>query len=312
MQFLFVLSIVAPVFGLIGIGFLAGKFDVISEQGRTGLTEFAFTLAIPALLFHRMATADFPAVAPVGLWISFFGAAIATGLLGLVLSTKLLGRRAPEGVSIAMSAMYANAVMLGIPIAVSRYGDDALVPLALIILLQSPLMWLVALMAMGIADNAARKSPLIILQDLAVTLGRNPIVIATLVGAVWGWVGLGLLGPVDKLLALLSQAGIPAALVALGLSLTQFQVKGQAPTLGLICILKLAAMPAIAWVLASQVFALPPVATGVVVLVAAMPSGANSFLFASKFGYAVNSASGAVALGTALSALTLTVLLLVL
>ena len=42
---------------------------------------------------------------------------------------------------------------------------------------------------------------------------------------------------------------------------------------------------------------------------AAVPTGANAFLFAVKMGRAVNSASGAVALGTAVAAVTATILL---
>jgi predicted permease len=309
---LYVLSIVAPVFGLIAVGYVSGKTGFVSEVGRKGLSEFAFLLAIPALLFHRMATAEFPDTLPFGLWISFFGSALLTGALGIFVATRIFGRSAPDGVSVGMSAMYANVVMLGIPITVGRYGDAALVPLALVILLQPPLMWLSALAAMGIADNQAKKGPAELLSDLAATLFRNPVVIATLAGAFWAWSGIGLAGPVDKLLSLLAGSGIPAALVALGLALTQFRIAGQMPTLISIVALKLFVMPLIAWVLAHLVFELPTVWTGVVVLLAAMPTGANAFLFADRFGRAVNSASGAVALGTTLAALSITLLLLVL
>lgn len=308
----FILTLVTPVFGLIALGYLAGRFGVIGEAGRKGLADFAFTLAIPALLFHRMATAEFPATPPLGLWASFFGAALATGFIGLVVATRGLGRTGPDGVAIAMSSMFANIVMLGIPIALARYGDPAVVALAFILLLQPPLMWLTGLTAMGIADQAAHKGWRDVARDLAGTLFRNPVVLGTVCGAIWGFTGLGLLAPVDKLLGLLAQAGVPTALVALGLSLTQFQVKGQTGSLAMIVTLKLLVMPALAWLLAARVFGLSPVETGVVTLLAAMPTGANAFLFASRFGTAVNSASGAVALGTMLAALTITLLLLAL
>ena len=77
-------------------------------------------------------------------------------------------------------------------------------------------------------------------------------------------------------------------------------------------LLKLAVMPAIAWVLAYWVFRLPPVAAAVVVLFAAMPAGANAYLFATRYQRVLNSASGAVALGTLLSAATATLLISVL
>jgi malonate transporter len=46
-----------------------------------------------------------------------------------------------------------------------------------------------------------------------------------------------------------------------------------------------------------------------VVIFAATPTGANAYLFANHHGRAMNSASGAVALGTALSVITASILL---
>ena len=121
-------------------------------------------------------------------------------------------------------------------------------------------------------------------------------------GGLWRLTGLGLTPALDKTLLLLGAAGVPCGLVALGGSLTQFKIKGQASTLTTVIVLKLLAMPLIAWLLAVHVFQLSPVAAGVVVLFAAMPSGANAYLFANRYGRVVNSASGAVALGTLLAA----------
>ena len=135
-------------------------------------------------------------------------------------------------------------------------------------------------------------------------LSRNVIILAILAGTLLRLSGLELPAVVDHPVRLLGQAGIPCALVALGLSLVGFQIKGQVPTLSMILLLKIVAMPVIAWYLATRVFALPPVEAGVCILFAAMPTGANAYLFAALHGRAMNSASGAVALGTALSALT--------
>jgi hypothetical protein len=57
-------------------------------------------------------------------------------------------------------------------------------------------------------------------------------------------------------------------------------------------------------VLAYHVFLLPPVAAAVVVLFSAMPTGANAYLFATRYNRVVNSTSGAAALGTILAAIT--------
>jgi malonate transporter and related proteins len=57
------------------------------------------------------------------------------------------------------------------------------------------------------------------------------------------------------------------------------------------------------------VFGVPKPAAEVALIFAAMPAGANAFLFAERTGRVVNSASGAVALGTALGAITSTAII---
>jgi len=49
----------------------------------------------------------------------------------------------------------------------------------------------------------------------------------------------------------------------------------------------------------------PPIVAGVVVLFAAMPTGANADIFAVQYQRLVNPVSGGVALGTMLAAVTL-------
>ncbi len=56
-----IFMLVAPVFGLIAIGWCANRVRYIPEAAGPLLSEFAFKILIPALLFRAMAT-----MAPVG------------------------------------------------------------------------------------------------------------------------------------------------------------------------------------------------------------------------------------------------------
>jgi len=126
-------------------------------------------------------------------------------------------------------------------------------------------------------------------------LAKNPIILALLAGIVGRANGLVVPELPDRLLALLHQAAVPSALCALGMSLATYEIKGQAPTLAVICILKLVVYPLIAFVLCVHVFALPPLWSAVAVLFAAMPVGANAYLFAQRYERAVGSVSSAIA-----------------
>jgi predicted permease len=296
-----VFLIVAPVFVLIAIGYVASLSGLLSDAAHKGISEFAFSIAMPALLFRTIAVAEVPALEPLHLWGAFFGSVAVTWVLATLLTAAVLRRPQADAASIAIGSVYGNIVMIGIPLSLSAFGDAAAAPMALILSINTPLLWIVGTLHMEWAERKEGTSLARLLATILVDLARNPLMIAIVAGSLWRLAGLGLHPVVDKVLLLLAQAGVPCALVALGASLVNFQIKGQAPTLTTMCVLKLAVMPAIAWVLAFWVFRLPPVAAGVVVLFASMPTGANAYIFATRYERVVNSTSGAVALGTLLS-----------
>lgn len=296
--------IVVPVFALVAIGFLCARTKVFSEAAYRGLSEYAFTIAMPAQLFRTTASAGAPGLDTFALWGAYFGTLLVVWTAA-VLATRFLLRRPPaDGVSIAMSAVYGNVVMIGLPLAVAGFGNAVLVPVALILSLNTPVLWLAGSFHMEWVERKEGTSLWRLLATLLKELSRNPLIISIVLGFVWSILGLGLFEPVAKVLDLLAMSGVPCALVALGATLVRFRIEGQMPTLVTLVVLKLLVMPAVGWLLAFYVFRLPQLQAAAVVLLCAMPAGANSFLFAMRYDRVVNSASGAVALGTALSLLT--------
>jgi malonate transporter and related proteins len=302
-----VVSIVVPVFALIAIGYAAARWRLMSEAAQKGLAEFSATFAIPALLFRTIAGAEALPVSPLDIWAAFFGALAITWALAAIATRVLLRRPAIDAASIAMTATYGNTVMLGIPLCLAVFGDAAAAPIAVILSIHTALLWGFGTLQHQWVARSAATDPGQLILTIVRDLLRNPLILAIIAGGFWRLTGLGLAPVPDRILALLGQAGVPTALVALGTSLAGFAIKGQGPTLTAVICLKLLVMPAIAAVL-SLALGLPPAAAGVVVLFAGMPSGANAYLFASKVDRAVNSASGAVALGTLLSLVTVSLM----
>jgi malonate transporter len=297
-----VLTIVAPVFGLIVIGYLSGRFNLISETATKGITDFAFTLAIPALLCRTVASAEFGGLSPLGIIGSFYGAGFLTWATAALATVLLLKRPAADAPAIGMTSTFGNSVMLGIPLAIGVYGAAATPVIALIVSIHAPTWWLTGMLHASATGDFKGQSPARILKETLHDLFRNPIVIGILAGALWRITGQPLPAVLDRLLQLMAQASVPTALVALGLSLINFEIKGQVPTLTAVILLKLVWMPAMAWLLATYVFQADDMTRGIITIVAAMPTGANAFLFATRLNRAINSTSGAVALGTLLAA----------
>ena len=63
------------------------------------------------------------------------------------------------------------------------------------------------------------------------------------------------------------------------------------------------------WTFAAKLVGLPPLWVEIAVLIAAMPTGANAYLFAQRYETAVPAVSGAIAVGTAFALFTSAALL---
>ena len=304
-----VITTVVPVFALIVLGFGAGRFGFFVDGSARGLSTFVFTFAIPAMLFKAMVTLGIPASPPWGLWGAFFTAVACVWILAIAASRFVTGLGGAGGASAALGAAFGNTVMLGLPLGVAFFGTAALLPMALIISIHLPVQWFAATLLAKWGSQTDKPGLPALLRTLLKDLFANPIVLALVAGSVWNFAGFGLHPMADKVITMLAQAAVPAALFALGLSLARFGFAGSGRAAGVLMLLKLAVMPAIAALLAYAVFDLTAVEAGIVVLFAALPTGANAYIFAEREGVAEAALSASVAAGTALSIVTLSIVL---
>src|SRR3954449_9640086 len=179
--------IVAPVFALIAAGYAAVLFRFVSETAHKGISEFAFSIAIPALLFRTIVVSEFSGVSPWRMWGAYYGALTITWTAALALSALLRQRREDreDGVVFAIGSVYGNIVMLGIPLTLSALGVEAAGPMALILSVNTPLLWLCGTLQMAWAERKSSESaPLLVLRAVR-EIARNPIMLALGFGFLW-------------------------------------------------------------------------------------------------------------------------------
>jgi hypothetical protein len=309
MNLVTVVMTVAPVFGLILIGYVAGRSGYVSQAASKGVPEFIFKVAMPVLLFRTIATSKLPDIPLLSIVGTFFGAAAGTWLLATIVTRFPLRRPATDAPALAMGATFSNSVMLGIPLCLAHFGPSAAPILAIIVATDTGLLWLSAILHHAMVESSRSRSVLHALADLAQRLLNNPIILGCIAGLAWQWAGLTLPTVPDRIIALLAQAAVPGALCALGLALASYGLKSETPAVLMVTVLKCFIMPALAWILMSQLIPLPPLAAGVILAVSAMPVGANAYLFAAAYDRAPAAVSGAIALSTLVSVFTLTLLL---
>ncbi len=305
------------------IGYVAGRMRwlIIGAPGSDAarvLSNIAFYVFIPALLFRTTARVDF-ATMPWRTIAAYF-VPVAAVMFAVYAWQHMRGPATAATPAVrAIAVAFGNTVQLGIPFSAALYGEAGLaihIPLislhALIILTS-----LTVLVELDVAraagrDGGARTS----LGRTLATTARNtlihPVVLPVLAGLLWNLAGLPLPAPLDELLATLGTAVVPLCLVLIGVSLSQYGVKGHlrgalAATLG-----KLVVLPAVVLVVAHWGFGLSGVPLAVLVMAAALPVGSNALLFAQRYATLEAEATAAIVASTVAFVVTAGLWLLVL
>jgi predicted permease len=300
-----VLGIVVPVFALIGMGALAVRLRLIEMAAVRGMTDFVFYTAMPGLLFASIIEA--PPLRLLDVAGSFLGGALVLFGGALLLARTLLGARLANASVFALDCVFGNTVMLGIPIVDAAYGSDGVAYLLAVIAFHSAVLLPVATVFIE-AGSASGRSTLGVLGAALPGVLRNPVVVAILLAFVWRFTGLLMPVPVQRFLSLIGAAGPPLALFCLGAALPRPTGWSNLREVSLAALLKLAAMPALV-ALFAHLAGVHGVAFSVVVVAAALPTGANAFLLARRFETMMETSASTVVVSTALSMITLTLLL---
>lgn len=283
-----ILSIVLPVFALIGIGYAAARFGLLDAKIGDALGQFIYVIAIPVLIFRTLATSSLGDVSPWGLWISYFTGVAVVWTIGMLTVRHLFGREARAGVIAGISAGFANTVLVGIPLITAIYGDEGLVPLFVLISIHLPVLTVVCAVLMeraAVLDGTQEAKPLgELLIGIARNLATNPIVIGIIAGGAWRMTGLPIEGVLADVLSRIAGSAIPVALFSLGMSIVAYGIRGNLVPGLLLSVLKIAVMPAVVYLMAAHVVHLPPLWVSVATLTAACPTGINAFLFANRYG----------------------------
>ena len=286
-----VLEIVAPVVLLAAIGFVwvRAGYDYRLEF----VTRLTMTLAVPALIFTALMGSE---VAPGALATMSLAALAAYG--GVTAATlALVGVLGLEVRTYLMPLVFGNTGNIGLPLALFAFGDAGLDYAVVVLAMTSVLSFTVGLWVV-----AGGGSPLRAMQE--------PMVAATLLGALFLWQGWQTPVFLTNTLTLIGQMAIPLMLVTLGVAVARLS-PGRIGRAFFLSLAKAAICAGSAWA-AGRWFGLPPVAFGVLVVQIATPVAVTSYLLAAKYGTDAEAVAGLVVASTLLGVVLIPLLLAVL
>lgn len=299
-----ILEVVAPVFALILLGYLAVKRRIVDDAALKGMTLFVFGLAAPALLF---AGGTRPHEGGGGAALAQIGGSVLVYLAVVLFARRVMRESPAEAALFALSCVFGNSVMMGVPIIVAAYGEAGVPPMLAILALQTVALLGLATVMTEIGLNAAAPWKQL-MRATAAGIARNPVVLAVIAALVWTTFALPVPGVARRTLEFLGSAAPPLALFCLGGGLAGMSAAALWKETVTITLVKLLLLPLVVAAI-GLLIGLAPIDMAVAVTMAAMPTGANAFILARRYATGADRSGSAVVVTTALSVLTLSALI---
>jgi len=298
------ITVILPVFLLIGAGYVATRFANFPETAVDGLMRFTQSYAFPCLLFRAVATIDLGDEFHLPLLGTYYTAALTCYVLGFLAGRFIFRRDIQDSIVIGFCCLFSNTLMLGLPITERAFGADALAPNFAIIAIHAPFCYTVGIASMEAARaQGTGLNAIGIAGKIGRQMARNPLVIALFLGFIVNLGNIPIPAPLMDTVSIMVAASVPAALFAVGGVLVQYKIEGDLRVVLFVCLITLIVHPSLVWLIGG--FA--QLDTGQfrsALITAAVAPGINTYVFASIYDRAKRVAASAVLVTTAGSLLT--------
>ncbi|MEM1063918.1 MAG: AEC family transporter [Pseudomonadota bacterium] len=275
-----VLEIVAPVFLLGGLGFAWVKLGF--EYRIQFVTNMAMTLAVPCLIFTALMETEIDpaqlAAVSLAAIVAYLGITVAMAALVWIARLETRTYLAP--------IIFGNTGNIGLPLALFAFGDEGLGFAVVIFAVMA-----VYAFTFGVWLVSGGGSLLRVVQE--------PMVAATLLGALFLWQGWQTPTFLTNALTLIGQMAIPLMLITLGVAVARLEPGSYGRALWL-SLAKAIVCVGVAWWV-GRYFMLSDVAFAVLVLQVATPVAVTSYLLAEKYGADGDAVAGLVVVSTLLA-----------
>ncbi|MGE7415253.1 AEC family transporter [Methylobacterium tarhaniae] len=299
-------SVILPVFGLIVVGRLIIRFGIVDRSETKGLTGLIFWVLLPSLLFLSIVGSRTPPrLDVIGL---YFAVALPVFALSVLGGIALLRMTLAQAAVFGLNAAFGNTVLLGIPIVSAIWGGAGLAILLSIIAAHSLLLLPAATVLVELDRGEHRRRLLDTVRETVLGSLKNPIISSIMAATAWNGTGLPVPEALRRILELLAQAAPALALISLGASLPVLRRATIGPPVLAATVIKLAVMP-LCMGLAVAAAAVPQPAAIIMVVTAALPTGANAFLLAHRSGAMMEVSAATVVVATIVSVATLTAII---
>ena len=293
-----VIDSLLPIFLMIVLGALLRQQRFLPEAFFHGLNKLAFWIGLPCLLFLEISRAHVEGGAALRISATIIGASTVMGLAAWLVGA-LLRLPMPSWRVFVQGAFRGNLAYVGIPVVyyVLHANPDARGVAVLALGPTIPVFNIACVLLLIQPGSGGRLHQA---GRALFEIGRNPLIIASLLGLLVLWTSLTLPEALVRTLDGVGRLGLPSALMALGASLSLERVKGQAVPASVAAAMKVALSPVIGYTI-GRMLGLTGDLLLVAVIFAATPTAVASFVMADQMGADKELAAAIIVVSTLLA-----------
>jgi len=295
------LTILLPIFGIFALGFIGEK--KIGFDTKT-ISTMALYLMSPVLVFKTFYTTKFTIDY---LYLTLYTFALCFALIAVVYIIAYFQRYSTsETCGMILASSFMNNGNYGTPVVLLLFGVTGLDSAIILMVIQQLVMCTVGVYyaAKGSPQGNGIKSAIDAVR-------RIPIVYGGLLGAIFQFLHIPLSNSVKEAVDLVAGAAIPTIMIVLGMQLAKISIRNLAKAkVSWSLAIKLVISPFIAYIL-TLLLPVDEMVKQIMIIMAAMPTAANTTMYALQFNTEPEFVSSATLISTSLSLATLPIIFLI-
>ncbi len=304
-----IVSLLLPFFGLILIGYIAAKVTKQPAEALGWLNTFIIYAALPALFFKLVSRTPFEDLTRIDFIATDLAATYSIFIALFAIGRWVRGNSLADCTIQSFAGAYGNIGYMGPGLALLALGEDAAVPVALIVCLENALHFIVAPALMAAAGDDRRSRGQLVV-DIARKVALHPFILSTALGFLAAAFHIDPPLAFQRFVDYLAQAAAPCALFAMGVTLALRPLKRIPAEIGYIVPAKLIIHPVVVYLALTAVGGFEPVWVYAAVLLAALPTATNVFVIGQQYGVWQERASATILITTLLSVATVSLFLI--
>lgn len=288
------LNATLPIFGLILLGFILSSSRILERGAEIAFSNYVFYVALPIEIFLTTLKSSHALGSGTSDYLQAYGAGIFMLWILIFILYKIALKKSTVEIGLNLVAIgQTNTAFLAAPIFILVLGDSKLV--MPIIMFQSVVLTTISVLVMESSTFSKSESMISFLKKASTIIIKNPLIISALAGALASQ--FEPLHHVDadyfifKIMSLIANTAAPIALMALGISFCAgpagASLKDDRNEIITGVLVKNLIHPAISFVVGRYFFELTDLMLFALVLISAMPSPKNTFIFAQAYGVPV-------------------------